>query len=231
VRALNSAVTVTALPATARLEAEGDSRRLQELLVRGCRYTLALVVPLAVTGMVLAAPALAAWLGPGFRSGAPAMAILMSHWLLNGCSGLLTALLAGMGRARAVARWAVAIAIADVALALALTPWLDLEGIAIATSAPYIAFFPLLLRPALEATGVGMGEFTRQCLVPALSVGAGLAAALGAVRLALDPEGVAAVVPLVAGGVAAYWATFYRLVLDADERSLVREVGRALRRP
>ena len=123
-RSLNSAVTVTVLPARLALEAEGDRRRLGELLVRGSRYTLALIAPIAVAGAVLAAPLLDAWLGPEYRAGGSAMAILLVHWLVNGASGVAAALLVGLGSAATVARWAVAVALANVALALALVPWL-----------------------------------------------------------------------------------------------------------
>ena len=100
VRSLNAAVTVTVLPAASRFVSEADERRLRELLMRGIRYTLALVVPLVVTGIVLAAPILEVWLGPEFREGGLAMAILMSYWLVNGCTGVLGAMLVAGERAQ-----------------------------------------------------------------------------------------------------------------------------------
>ena len=83
---------MTVLPARVAVRRRGRlSARLHELVTRGIRYTLALVVPLTVTGMVLAAPLLEVWLGPEFREGGTAMAILMSYWLVNGCTGVLRA--------------------------------------------------------------------------------------------------------------------------------------------
>lgn len=228
VRALNAAVTVTVLPTASRYQASGDRRRLRELLVRGTRYTLGLTVPLAVVGMVLAAPILDFWLGPRYREAGTAMAILMSHWLVNGSSGLLMALLVGVGRARQVTGYAAAVAVGDVVLALALIPWLGLEGVAIATALPYLLAFPVLLRMALQASGVGVGELVRQAFVPSLALGAALAALLGALRLVVDIEGAPAVVAAALGGLALYWVAFYALWLRPDERGLVRQVARGL---
>jgi O-antigen/teichoic acid export membrane protein len=227
-RSLNAAETVTALPTASRYHAEGDSTRQSELLVRGTRYTLALVVPIAVTAMVLAAPLLDAWLGPGFRGAGGAMAILMAHWLVSGCTGLLTAILVGLDKARYVARWAGTVAVANLVLALALVPPLGLEGVAIATSVPYLALFPLLLQMALRATSVRFAALTRVAFAPAYALAAVLATVLGALRLSVGLDEPFAVGAAVVLAPLAYWAAYYVLWLEPAERRLVRDVGRDL---
>ena len=222
VRSLNSAVTVTVLPTATGYFQQGDARRLRELLVRGIRYTLALIVPLAVVGMVLAGPLLDVWLGDSFREGGAAMAILMGHWLVNGTSGVLGAILVATGRARALATYAGLLAAANIALALALAPGLELEGVAIATTAPYVVLFPLLLRRTLDAVPVPLSELVGRAFAPALVMGALLAAAVGGARVALSPDSVVSVAALALGGLAAYWAAYYVLVMDHAERALVR---------
>jgi O-antigen/teichoic acid export membrane protein len=229
-RALNAAVTVTVLPTAAGYRAAGDDRRLGELLTRGSRYTLALIVPIAVTGMVLAGPILDVWLGADFREAGPAMAILMSHWLLNGMSGVAAAMLVAIGAARDLARWAVAVAIASVALALALTPPFGLDGVALATAIPYVVLFPYLLRIVLRAIPVPPGELLRRAFAPAWALGAVLAGALVAARSALDLDTAIVVAALSLGGLAAYWVAFYALWLDRGERELVRSVLGGVRR-
>jgi O-antigen/teichoic acid export membrane protein len=227
-RALNAAETVTVLPTAARYRAEADDARMSELLARGLRYTLALVVPLAVTGMVLAPPILDVWLGEGFREAGGAMSILMAHWLVSGCTGVLTALLVGVGRARQVAGWAGAVAVGDLVLALALVPPLGLEGVAIATSAPYLVLFPLLLRMALERVPVGLGALVREAFAPAYALAVPLAAALAALRLAGLEDGIAPVAAATLLAPPAYWGVYYALWLRPPERRLVRDVARDL---
>jgi O-antigen/teichoic acid export membrane protein len=222
VRALNAAVPVVVLPTASAYHGAGDERRLRELLLRGSRYMLALIVPIVVVGMALAGPILAVWGGDAeFGEGGPAMAILLSHWLLNGISGVAGAMLIAVGRARELARWALLVAGASVLLALALVPPFGLEGVALATAAPYVVLFPYLLRITLRAIPLPVGELALRAFLPAWALGLVLGGALVAVRLILDPESALAVIATAAGGLLAYWMAYYRLWLDQAERALV----------
>jgi O-antigen/teichoic acid export membrane protein len=224
VRALNAAVITTVLPAASRFVAERDERRLRELVVRGLRYSLALMVPVSVVGMVLSAPVLDAWLGPEFRQGATAMAILLALWLPYGASGVLIAVLVAAGEAAVVARYAWTVACSSVALALVLIPPLGLEGAALAAALPFSAVVPFLLRRAVAVAGVGVGEVMRESFAPSYALGAALAACLGVARAALEIEGVVAVVACGLAGAALYWAAFYAVVMGPDERRFVRSL-------
>ena len=230
IRALNGAVTVTVLPTAVRYLADGDERRLRELLIRGCRYALAGLVPLAVTGAVLAGPILEVWLGDGFDVAGPAMAIMLSHWALNGITGVTSAILVASGAARDLARWAMLLAGATVLLALALVPPLGLDGAALATAIPYVLLFPYMLRITLRAVPVPLGELARRAFAPAWGLGGALAAALVAARLALDPDTALSVAALALGALAVYWTAFYALWLDGGERTLVGSVLGGVRR-
>jgi O-antigen/teichoic acid export membrane protein len=231
VRALNGAVTVTVLPTAVRYRAEGDERRLRELLVRGCRYALAGIVPIAIVGIVFAAPILDAWLGPprgddpAFGTAGPAMAIMLSHWLLNGVLGVTTAMLVAVGAARDLARWAMMLGGSTIVLALILVPAFGLDGAALATAIPYVALFPYMLRVTLRAVPVPLGELVRRAFVPAWALGAVLAVILIVVRLTLDPAGALPVAGTAFAALAVYWLAYYALALDAGERDLVRDLA------
>ncbi len=224
VRALNGAVTVTVLPTAVRYRADGDERRLRELLVRGCRYALAGIVPIAVVGGVLAGPILVAWLGPRFGEAGTAMAIMLSHWLLNGVLGVTTAMLVAVGAARDLARWAMMLGGSTIVLALILVPAFGLDGAALATAIPYVLLFPYMLRVTLNAVPVPLGELVRRSFAPAWLLGAVLAAALLWVRIALEPVSAIAVAGSALGGLGAYWIAYYLLCLDPGERALARSI-------
>lgn len=228
IRALNAALSVTVLPSASRYFAEKDERRLEQLLLRGSRYTLALIVPLTVTGMVLAGPLLGAWLGPDFRDAGRAMAILLSYWLLNGCTGVLGAMIIAGGRAYLLARFAWIVAIVNLALSLALTPSLGLEGVTIGTAVPYIMIFPVTVYIVLQLVPVGLGRLLRTSFLPAYSLAIGLAAALAALRIFVDPESIEALLAISVGGVVIYWLTYYVIWLEPHERELVRDVARGV---
>ena len=231
IRALNAAVSTTVLPSASRYFGGSDERRLEQLLTRGIRYTLALVVPLTVTGMVLAPPILDVWLGAEFREAGLAMAILMSYWLVNGCTGVLQGILVAGERAKSLARFAWAVAISNLAISLALTPWIGLEGVTIGTAVPYVVAFPFLLRVVLDLVPVDAGRLVRESFLPAYAIGLALAAALALARVLLDLDTVPLVLSVAAAGLLAYWVAFYLLVMRAEERALGRQVGGGLLRP
>jgi len=220
--ALGGALSVPTVPTASRYQAGGELRRLRELALRGSRYTLALFVPLCVTLMALAQPLLEAWLGERYGSGATALTILISYWLLYGALLVTPGFLVGVGRTRELARVLVGVAAANLSLSLALTPALGLEGPALGTAIPFVLAFPLLLRVALSASGATLGELARGAWLPAYSLGVLLAAVLLALRAGPGLDSLAAVVAAGAGGVLAYWAAFYLLWLAPDERALVR---------
>ena len=224
--ALSQSVGVTTLPVGASLAAAGDRQRMRELVLRGSRYTLALFVPLTVTAMAMAAPALEVWLGARFREAAPALTILVSYWLLWGMLAVTPNFLVGAGRAGAAAKVVAAIAALNLVLSLALTPWLGIEGPALGTAIAYVAGFPLMLRVGLDVGGLSLAELARAAWLPAYTLGLVLAAALVGARLALDPHSLAPVLALVLAGPLAYWAAYYGLVMDPGEREFVRSLVR-----
>jgi O-antigen/teichoic acid export membrane protein len=220
--ALGGALAVPVVPSASRYVASEDERRLRDLVVRGTRYTLALFVPVCVTLIVLAEPILEVWLGDRYGDGDLALAILVSYWLLYGGLVVTPGFLVGAGRAREVARVMVVVAAANLVLSLVLTPELGLEGPAVGTAVPFICAFPFLLRLGLRASGASLSDLAWRAWVPNYLLGALLAAAFVAGRAALPMDQTAAVMGLALGGVLAYWAVFFRLVLGSDERELVR---------
>ena len=220
--ALGGALAVPTVPTASRYVATGDQRRLHELAIRGSRYTLALFVPLCVTLMALAEPILGVWLGDRYTGGATALTILVAYWLLYGALVVTPGFLVGVGRAHELALIMVVLAISNLALALVLTPELGVEGPALATTIPFVLGFPFVLRIALRATGVPLGELLRRAFMPAYLLGAVLAAILLAVRLLAEPDGLVAIGVLAVGGVLGYWGACYRLSFDESERALVR---------
>ncbi len=222
--ALNQALGVTALPTASSYRAAGDLRRLRQLAVRGSRYTLALTVPLAVTAIVLAGPALAVWLGEEYRDGGTALAILVSYWLLMGQLAVTPNFLVGAGRAREVARTVVAIAVLNLVLSIALTPSLGLEGPALGTAISYLVGFPFLLRIALRTTGAGLDELVREAWLPAYGLGLVLAGLLVAARTMFELDSLGPLLAVLAGGPLLYWLLYATVVLRPGERALARAV-------
>jgi O-antigen/teichoic acid export membrane protein len=220
--AFYGALGVTALPTVSGYSVRGERARLRELVLRGSRYTLALVVPVCVALICLSDLVLEVWLGDGFDEGGTAMAVMLSYWLLFGSLGVHQMVLVGLDRAREVARYMAAVAASVLVLSLALTPALGLEGPAVAVAASYIAAFPFVQRLVLRETGTELGELARTAWLPAYSLGAVLAGALVALRNAVELDSTGAVIAALAGGIAAYWLAWWLLVPDRAERATLR---------
>jgi hypothetical protein len=67
-----------------------------------------------------------------------------------------------------------------------------------------------------------LNDLIRRALAPAYVLGGLLALLLVGIRAGLDPEALPVVALVAVGGVALYWAAYYRFVLDPGERELAR---------
>jgi len=220
--ALGGALAVPTVPTASRYLATGDDRRLHDLAVRGSRYALALFVPLCVTLMVLSKPIIGVWLGDRYTEGAAALTILVSYWLLYGALIVTPGFLVGAGQARIAGQTLACAAVLNLVLALILTPELGVEGPAVATTAAFVAAFPLLLSTGLRASGVLLNDLIRRALAPAYTLGALLALLLVGIRIGLHPDTLPVVGVVSVAGVALYWTAFYALVFEPSERELAR---------
>ena len=230
VRQTAGTMVFTVLPAASRYEATGDVQRTRDLLVRGTRYVLAMVVPLVVVLASLASPLLGAWLGPGFREGAVALTLLAGYWLINANTVVAGPMLVAHGHAAWLARYGWMVALTNLSLSLALTPPLGLDGVVLGTVIPYALAFPVFMRFVLRKLPVSLSDLWREAWLPAYATGAALGLALVAVRLAVSPEGIVAIAGIGAAGLAVYWLAFFRLWLRPNERQLMGDVVRGMLR-
>jgi O-antigen/teichoic acid export membrane protein len=228
VQQIHGTLAIPVLPASARFLAEGDTQRTRDLLLRGTRYTLAAVVPLAIVLMVLAGPVLRVWLGPKFSVAATAMTVLVAYWLINANTGVASSMLIAAGRARRLAEYAAGVAVANLALSLALAPSLGLNGVVLGTTIAYVLGFPFFLAITLSTFPIRLSDFAREAWLPAYLTGAVVAAGLLAVRLSVPLDGVLQVFGAGLVAVLAYWTIYYLAWLRPNERVLVRNVALAL---
>ena len=224
--ALGGALAVPTVPTASRYAATGDKRRLRELVLRGTRYTLALFVPLCVTLMALARPLLDAWLGGRYGEGATALTILVSYWLLYGGLVVTPGFLVGAGRAREVALIMSSAAAAQPGAHTLAHSRAGIGGPGGGHRGGLRARLPL---PAPAGAG-RLGHRPRgpraACLGSRVLAGRGSGLLLVAVRLLLEPSGVAAVVAIGVAAVGGYWVAYWVLWLDSGERALVRGLAR-----
>lgn len=222
-RQVHGTLVLTVTPVASGYLTAGDHERLRELLLRGTRYVLAVMIPATVVLMTLAGPILEVWLGEKFRPAAPALAILCGYWLIGANTGVAGAMLIAAGKIRELAKYAWLVAITNVALSLALTPIFGLEGVVLGTTIPYVVLFPLFLR-IVRATfpSVSLADLMREAWLPAYAGAVVLAAGLIVLRLLVDLDTVPAVAGAALVGLGLYWGSYYLVWLRPGERVLVR---------
>jgi O-antigen/teichoic acid export membrane protein len=226
VRQLHATLALTVVPVASGYIAAGDDERLHDLLLRGTRYVMAVVVPVTVVLMVLSDRILDVWLGPKFVVAAPAMAILLSYWLANSATGVAGGMLVAVGRFRELNRYAWTVAVMNLTLSIALTPWLGLEGVVIGTALPYLVVVPWLIQLTLRAFPIPLARLARVAWVPAYATGALVAAFLGLARLLLPLDSLLAVLLVGAAALALGWGAYAAFWMEPSERRMVRTVLR-----
>ena len=229
IRQLSASLTLTVLPAAASFIAADDRERARDLLVRGTRYVVAVIVPCTIVLMVLAEPILEVWLGPKFATVGTALALFVSYWLASSSivvtGGMLVA--AGMARQLAIVAWVAAGM--NFALSLALTPWLGIEGVVLGTTIPNVLIAPVILRMGIKRFEVPLGEIAREVWLPAFSLAVPIGAAVLAVRLSVELDTVVAVTGVAVAALAAYGLLYAVLWLKPNERALAMSIVRRRR--
>lgn len=225
-RQLQGTLVLTVAPVAASLRAVDDAWRNQQLLIRGTRYVLAVVAPVATVLVVLSSPILEVWLGPRYKAAAGALSILAAYWVIGGGTGVATSMLVAAKRVRILAAYAWVYAVANLTLALSLTSTLGLKGVAIGIAAPALVLTPWLIYIALDEFGVELTDLARGAWLPAYVTSAVLAAALLVIRSAVDVHSLLPLAATVAGGLAATFAAYWFVWFDRPERELVKALIR-----
>jgi O-antigen/teichoic acid export membrane protein len=230
VRDVQATLVSPVLPAAARFRSEEDVERLRELLLRGSKYLVAVVTPVAITFVVLARPLLVAWLGPKFAPADVALSILVGYWIVYANTSVGWNMLVAVGQIRKFALFAGAVAVLNLALSLALTPILGLNGVVLGTAIPYVLGIPIFLRLTLPEFGVRVREFAREVWLPAYSTALAIGGVLAAVRFSIDLETIPFSLAAAAAAVFSYWTVYYLVWLRPNERTLVRDLVRQFTR-
>jgi O-antigen/teichoic acid export membrane protein len=229
-RQLHGTLVLIVSPVAAGFNAASDRFRSQQLMIRGIRYVLAIVTPVAVVLMTMSGPILEVWLGPKYLPAAGPLTILSSYWLFAGNSGVVASMLLAAGRVRPIATIAWVAAVGNLMIALPLTPILGLTGTALGITIPSMLVLPWFVRIAIREFDIDVGALARGAWLPAAISGSALAVFLLAARAVVHPHTLLVVAALIAAGLAGVFASYWLVWFDESERALVlRLVRRGVR--
>jgi O-antigen/teichoic acid export membrane protein len=192
--------------------------RLQRLFLVGTRLSLATVVPIAAVLMLMAAPLVRAWVGPGFEASVIVVQLLSLIVVVRVGNATASTLLKGADRHRLLAVVNVVTAIVNVSLSIALAKPLGLAGVAIGTLVPVSAAAIFILFPAgCSRVGLTIRRAVMEAVWPAIWP-AGTMAAYVLISRPMIPQSLPAVLVSMVVAVSIYAATFLAFGIDAAER-------------
>ena len=148
------AVNQVLQPYFVRLHAQGDLKRLQQLVTSSARIILLLAFPPVLVMVVAGAPLLGLLFGEEYRPGALTLAIIGVAQLINAGMGSVGVLLNMTGHERDTLRGVAVAAIANVMLNLVLIPLYGMEGAATAMALTLVVWNLLLWRAVRRRLGI-----------------------------------------------------------------------------
>ena len=182
-----SFTTQAVVPAAANLSAMNSTARLQALLIRGTRYTLALSLPATLAAMILTRPLIVSWVGERYANLSGPTQLFLLYQLVISSATIAHTILVGLGRVRTVAGYATIAVVVNLVISIALAaPW-GIVGVITGTLVGYGITAPLYIRLALQELSMGLREFLRHAILPIVPWAAVFAAVLIATALVFHP--------------------------------------------
>jgi O-antigen/teichoic acid export membrane protein len=196
------------LPVVVDSDTTNRAGRLQRVLLEGTRLSLATVVPIAITVIVLADPLIRGWLGTDVLAAVPVIQILAFAVLLRVGNATSTTMLKGAGEVRHVAMVNIVAGVVNLVLSSLLIKPFGLVGVAVGTLIP-VAFASIfvLFPAACRRVNVPVADALRFAAWPAMWPGAIVGLALYGIKLA-SPESLLAVIAEAAFACLLYIALF-----------------------
>jgi O-antigen/teichoic acid export membrane protein len=231
-RDLINASSQIVAPLASHLDAQGHSRGVGELLIRGSKYTLLIAYLGCASLLCLGQDFVRLWMGEDYAQQSGKVIIILTLGLFFSLTENISAhLLFGLGKHRLNVWWTGAEALLNIVASVFLVRHYGIYGVAAGTSLAAVIvrgwFFP---NAALKVFQVSWKEYLSSSLLP--TIGPTLAFASGTLlmRHFVHVRSYPTLFLVAIGGLFLYVAIFWVLALDAAERDKLRSSGRSLLR-
>lgn len=214
-----SLTTTAVVPATANLSAMESAVRLQALLVRGTRYTLALSLPITMAAMILARPLIIGWVGDRYANMAGPTQLFLAYQLVASSATIANTMLVGLGRVRAVMGYVSVAVVVNLVISVLLVGPLGISGVIIGTLVGFGITAPLYIRLALRVLSMSFADFARHAILPVLPWAALFAALVALTAQLAQPTHLVTVAACCVPAGLVYVAALARFAMTSDERS------------
>jgi O-antigen/teichoic acid export membrane protein len=222
VQRLTNQLNGVLFPAIVDSDASRRDARLQQILLQGTRLSLAMVVPVAVTLVMLADPLVHAWLRHNAEKVAgciPVIQILAVAVTIRVGNATGNTLLKGAGQHRLVAWVNLGTGVVNAILSVALIHSFGLTGVAWGTLIPIAAAAFFILYPAAcRRVGLPLSRAVLQSILPAVWPGVAVAGLLAFTRQISSGTLLAVALQAALGGVV-YLALFLTVAIGKRDRA------------
>ena len=148
-RQLISQMTAVLAPAVSHLDALGKNERIQEILIRGTRFSLMIALPIGIAFIVMGKPFITLWMGEKYNQSATILTILSISFFGLLSQNISYSILTGIGKLKAVAIQQILTATANIILSAVMVRRYGLAGVAIGMVIPmitaYIFWLPIYI--------------------------------------------------------------------------------------
>lgn len=157
-------------PVIVSSDATNDNRRLQQILQQGTLLSLATVLPIAVTLILLADPLIRSWTrNADMAAAVPVLQILAVAVAIRVGNATGNTLLKGSGQHRMLAFTNLGAGVLNIVLSIVLVRSYGLVGVAIGTVIPIAAAAAFILNPAAcRRVGLPVADLMRHSVLPAV---------------------------------------------------------------
>lgn len=215
------------LPTSSALHALKDVGRLQELFLKGTKYTAAISVPLAIVGMILAKPLIHGWIGPGFDQAISLSRLFLSYLIFLALVHVGQNMMLGMDKVGAVTAIGSLGLVLNLAVSIRATQMIGMSGVIWGTIIGSVVSTVLYLRLFLQTLHISPTMFLQHVIAPVYpaAFGSGLILAFFAWRF--PPGGLFATLLYAGAALTLFGGLFIVTGIDSGERaqlaSLVRQ--------
>jgi O-antigen/teichoic acid export membrane protein len=226
-RNLTLTIVQVTTPAVTALAASGEHWKIEEVLVRGTKYSLMISLPLAVLLSIFAEPIVRLWLGPGYEIVATLMPLLLIPEVFFLWQGQSNAVLTGLGYVKFLGILSLSGAIISVAVGIVLVVVFNmgLIGIALGTATSFI-LRNIFIMPVYTCRKVKISLYKYLFRSTLHVVGATVPCAILSLLIMqyTPPQTFGKLILAVAGSYLLYIITAYFLCIDAYEKAKVRDI-------
>lgn len=219
---MNSAI----LPATSAFNANNDTKSLQVLLLRGTKYSAALLLPAFAFLMVFPGQLLEVWVGKDYIHLGPIIQLYISHMILTMLVGISSTMLVGVDKVQVGLRISLWAAVINLGIGLVTVKTLGITGLILGTVVAYMLSSLLYIFSTNKIFEIRHSEFVARTIVPLLIPTVALMAFM-AIAYAYIPISHLITAMVVAGSAyVIFLGVFYFVSLEKDERIYLKNVFR-----